>query len=218
MKKLIFTIAGIAFSATAIFAQDAVDANNRTDFRERLLFGFKAGTNYANVYNVKSASFDADAKFGFATGVFIAIPIGKLIGLQPEVLFSQKGFQGSPTSLGGKYTFSRTTNYLDIPLLFAIKPTEFITILAGPQYSYLLSQNDNYTYGTTSVSNETEFSNSNLRKNTLCFTGGFDFTMKHFVVGLRAGWDLQRNAGDGTTSTMLYKNSWYQATVGYRLY
>ncbi len=218
MKKVLFTIAAMALTSITSFAQEATDPTNRTDYRERLLFGFKAGANYANVYNVKGASFNADPKWGFATGAFVAIPIGTLMGIQPEFLFSQKGFVGNNTIVGKEYKFSRTTSHIDVPIMFALKPTEFITIIAGPQYSYLLSQKDIYTYGNTSVANETEFTNSNLRKNTLCFTGGLDFTMKHMVVGLRVGWDLQKNNGDGTTSTMRYKNTWYQATIGYRFY
>lgn len=218
MKNLLVAITSIVITATASFAQETVELTNRTDYRERLLFGFKAGANYANIYNVKGASFNADARWGFATGAFIAIPIGKLMGVQPEILFSQKGFQGNSTTLIGDYKFSRTTSHIDVPLLFALKPSEFVSIVAGPQYSYLLSQKDVFTYGNTSFANETEFSNSNLRKNTLCFTGGIDFTMKHLVVGLRVGWDLQKNNGDGTTSTMKYKNTWYQGTIGYRFY
>lgn len=218
MKNLLVAITSIVITATASFAQETVELTNRTDYRERLLFGFKAGANYANIYNVKGASFNADARWGFATGAFIAIPIGKLMGVQPEILFSQKGFQGNSSTLIGDYKFSRTTSYIDVPLLFALKPSEFVSIVAGPQYSYLLSQKDVYTYGNTSIANETEFSNSNLRKNTLCFTGGLDFTMKHLVVGLRVGWDFQKNNGDGTTTTMKYKNTWYQGTIGYRFY
>jgi hypothetical protein len=218
MKKLFFTISAITLAYTASFSQENTDATNRTDYREKLLFGFKAGANYANVYNVKGEAFNADPRWGFATGAFIAIPFTTLIGIQPEILFAQKGFQGSNTVIGKEYKFSRTTNHIDVPLMFALKPSEFITILAGPQYSYLLSQKDVYTKGNTSYTNESEFNNSNLRKNTLCFTGGLDFTMKHLVVGLRVGWDLQKNDGDGTTSTMIYKNTWYQGTIGYRFY
>lgn len=218
MKKLLFTAITLITTAASVLSQETADDNNRTDYREKLLFGFKAGANYANVYNVKGESFNADARWGFATGAFIAIPFSDLIGIQPEILFSQKGFQGKNTLIGKEYKFSRTTNHIDVPLLFALKPTEFITILAGPQYSYLMSQKDVYTAGNTSYTNESEFSNSNLRKNTLCFTGGLDFTMKHLVIGMRIGWDLQKNDGDGTTSTMVYKNTWYQATVGYRFY
>jgi hypothetical protein len=52
----------------------------------------------------------------------------------------------------------------------------------------------------------------------LCLTGGFDITMKHIVLSARAGWDLQENHSDGTSSTPRYKNVWYQGTIGYRFY
>lgn len=210
MKKITFIIA-IAVMANSINAQE-------TDVRERLLFGLKLGTNYSNVYDAQGEAFNADPKFGLAAGAFVAIPIGKYLGVQPEILFSQKGFQATGTILGGTYKFTRTTNYIDIPLLFSLKASEFITLLAGPQYSYLLSKKDVFANATTSIAQEQEFENDNLRKNMLGFTGGIDITMKHIVLGVRAGWDLQNNNGDGTSTTPRYKNVWYQATIGYRFY
>ena len=65
---------------------------------------------------------------------------------------------------------------------------------------------------------QTEFENNNVRKNILCVTGGIDINIKHFVLGARAGWDVQDNNGDGTNSDPRYKNVWYQLTVGFRLY
>jgi hypothetical protein len=100
--------------------------------------------------------------------------------------------------------------------LFAIKPVEFLTILAGPQYSYLKKQLDVFGNATTTVDQETQFQNDNIRKNTLCFTGGADLNLNHIVIGARLGWDLLNNNGNGTTSTPRYKNVWYQATVGFR--
>jgi hypothetical protein len=209
MKKLLL-IALITITGNAITAQ------NETDLREKLSFGLKVGANYSNVYDSKGQDFKADPKLGFAGGAFLAIPIGKYLGVQPEVLLSQKGFAATGSLFGSTYKFTRTTTYIDVPLLFAFKPSEFITLLAGPQYSYLLNQKDVWTSSTTSFLQETEFKNENLRKNTLCFTGGIDLTMKHMVLGARAGWDLQNNNGDGSSTTPRYKNAWYQATVGYR--
>ncbi len=210
MKKSILILAIITLTGNAITAQ------NETDLREKLLFGLKVGANYSNVYDSKGQDFQADPKLGFAGGAFLAIPIGKYLGVQPEVLLSQKGFAATGSLFGSTYKFTRTTTYIDAPLLFAFKPSEFITLLAGPQYSYLLNQKDVWTSSTTSFLQETEFKNENLRKNTLCFTGGIDLTLKHIVLGARAGWDLQNNNGDGSSTTPRYKNAWYQATVGYR--
>ncbi|MDP3557450.1 MAG: porin family protein [Bacteroidota bacterium] len=221
MKKIILLIAATAALSHTTTAQESTRddrEDNETDFREELLFGLKAGANYSNVYDAQGEEFRANPKLGLAAGVFLAIPIGKYLGLQPELLYSQKGFQATGKILGNTYDFTRTTSYLDVPLLFAFKPSEFITLLAGPQYSYLLKQKDVFANATTSIAQEQEFVNDNVRKNTLCFLGGADITMKHLVLGVRAGWDLQNNNGDGTSTTPRYKNAWYQATIGYRLY
>jgi hypothetical protein len=117
-------------------------AQGRFDYSERLTFGVKGGLNLSNVYDTQGEQFDADAKFGFVAGAFMSIPLGKVIGVQPEILISQKGFQATGFLLGAPYSFTRTTTYIDVPLLFAIKPFELLTLLAGPQYSYLQIQKD----------------------------------------------------------------------------
>lgn len=148
----------------------------------------------------------------------MSIPIGMYMGVQPEILFSQKGFQATGNILGSPYEFTRTTNYIDIPLLFAIKPSRNLTILAGPQYSYLLKQKDVFANGVTTIEQEQEFANDDIRKNTLCFLGGIDVNLDNLVVGARIGWDILNNNGDGSSTTPRYKNIWYQATIGYRFY
>ncbi|HXB40808.1 MAG TPA: porin family protein [Bacteroidia bacterium] len=213
MKKTILLIAAVTCITQNFKAQD-----NPTDFRSKLTFGLKVGANYSNVYDAQGEAFHSDPKFGGVAGAFISVPIGRFLGIQPEVLFSQKGFMATGRILGGTYSLTRTTNYIDIPLFFAFKPSEFITLLAGPQYSYLMKQTDVFTNGTTSIAQETEFENNNVRKNTLSFAMGVDITMKHLVLGARAAWDIQNNNGDGTSTTPRYKNVWYQATIGYRFY
>lgn len=212
MKKSIITIAAMFAIAASSFAQETTG----DDEREKFHFGLKAGVNNANVYDSEGEDFDTDAKLGFAGGAFLAIPLGKFIGLQPEVLFSQKGFKGKGRILGGGYEFTRTSNFVDIPLFLALKPAPFLTLLGGPQFSYLVSQKDVFKNGVTSIEQEQEFENENVRKNILCFVAGFDINFNHGVIGLRAGWDVQNNKGDGTSTTPRYKNVWLQGTVGYR--
>ena len=190
--------------------------NSSADVRDQPHFGVKAGLNLSNVYDEQGNEYNADAKFGLAVGAFASIPIGTLIGVQPEILYSQKGFRASTVIFGHTYDFTRTLSYIDIPLLFALKPVETITILAGPQYSFLVHQKDVFTDGSTSAEQETAFNNDNVRKNTLCFTGGVDINLTNIVIGARAGWDLQQNNGDGTSDSPRYKNVWYQATLGFR--
>jgi len=220
MKKsiILMIVAVAAIISTSNAQQNPMSQNGPTDMRTKPMFGLKVGLNYSNVYDTKGEAFTADGKIGFATGAFIAIPIGKFLGVQPEILFSQKGFHATGIILDHTYEFTRTTNYLDIPLLVTLKPSEFFTVVAGPQFSYLLKQNDVFVSGPTSYNQEQEFKNDNVRQNTMCFTGGFDITLKHMLVGTRIGWDVLNNNGDGTSTTPQYKNVWYQVTIGYRFY
>jgi hypothetical protein len=211
MKKVILVFAFATFMFGSIFAQ-----KSSADFREKLSFGVKAGVNLSNVYDSQGEQFNADSKLGLAAGIFVALPLGKYFGIQPEILFSQKGYKGSGSILGSDYSFSYTSNYIDVPLLLAFKPISLITIVAGPQYSFLIK--DNYTFNSAliNVDQEYEFENDNIRKNTLSFLGGIDFNLNRIVIGTRVGWDLQANKGDGTSETPRYKNIWYQATIGFR--
>ena len=212
MKKLILMIVSVIFMTNISSGQD-----NISDSRSRLSYGIKAGLNLSTVYDTQSDDFNADPKLGFVTGAFVAIPIGKYLGFHPEILFSQKGYKTSGTYMGLiDYEFTRTSNYIDLPLLIAFKPSEMFTVVAGPQYSYLLKQSDEITSGDFTDQQVEDFENDNLRKNTLCFLGGVDINFNHIVFGARAGWDIQNNNGDGTSTDPRYKNVWYQATIGYR--
>ena len=213
MKKTILIIAAIIAMINISKAQD-----KGTDGREILQLGAKIGTNYSNVYDAQGQDFVADPKFGLVFGGFIAIPIGKYIGVQPELLYSQKGFKATGSLLGYNYEYKRTTSYVDIPILFQLKPSQFLTVVAGPQYSYLVSQKNEFTSTIYSDAQEQQFNNDNVRKNILCFIGGVDVNLNHFVLGVRAGWDLTQNNGDGTSTTPRYKNVWYQFTLGYSIF
>lgn len=207
MKKTSFLIAAIALLSFNIYAQKETSIFN---------FGIKAGGNYSNIYDSQDSQFKVDGKYGMAYGGFLSVSFGNFLGVQPEVLYSEKGFKSTGTILGSAYEMTRSTGYIDVPILLAIKPISMLTILVGPQFSFLVNEKNSFTTSTTSVLQEQEFKNDNVRKNTLCLTGGVDLNFSHFVLGARAGYDMQQNNGDGTSTTPRYKNAWYQATIGYR--
>lgn len=206
MKKFTLLIIAITLFCNTINAQE-----------EGIRVGLKAGGNYANVYDSKGDEFTSDAKLGVVAGGFLDISLGRFLAIQPEILFSQKGFKGTGKVLGSAYSLTRTSNFLDIPLLLALKPFESVRVLIGPQFSYLLKQKDVFGSGALTFEQEKVFNNDNIRKNILCIVGGVDVNIKYFVIGARAGWDLQNNNGDGTTATPRYKNAWAQATLGFRI-
>lgn len=211
MKNILFTASLLIFATTVSYTQE------ENNYQERIVFGVKAGANYSNVYDEQGDEFDAEGKIGFAGGAFLAIPIGKIFGIHPEVLISQKGFKSTGTVLGLPYTMTRTTTYIDVPLFFAIKPASFITLVVGPQFSYLIKKRDQFESSILTTNQEQEFENENVRKNIMSLALGADININHFVLGARVAWDVQKNNGDGTNTTPRYKNVWFQGTIGIRL-
>lgn len=182
---------------------------------DEITFGPKVGFNYSNVWDEQGQDFVAQHKVGLVGGGFLSIPIWPILGFQPEILVSQKGFQGSGTMFDTTYSFTRTTTHLDIPLQLQVR-IGFITLLAGPQYSFLLHERNDYRFGGNSSAQQQEFDNQNIRRNVLGFVGGADLNIMFLVISGRVGWDFQANHGDGSSSTPRYKNQWFQATAGFR--
>ena len=210
MKQLIFSLSFLFLMISQLTGQ----VDGRSDFQ----IGIKAGANLANVYDAKGDDFTADSKFGFVAGGFMIIPLGMTIGIEPEVLFSQKGFKGQGSLLGSTYTLTRTSNYIDVPIYFAIKPLSTLTLLLGPQFSFLTKQKDVFINSINSYEQSQVFKNENLRKNIMSISVGVNLNVNRVVLGARAAWDLYTNHGDGTTTTPRYKNVWLQATAGFRLF
>lgn len=177
-------------------------------------FGVKAGLNFSSLYNSKGENFSGDTKTGFAIGAFFSVPIGPFLGIQPEVMYSQKGYKGSGNVLIANFSYTRKVDYLDIPILLQLKPVPFLTVLAGPQFSFLLNKGFDFKSGSISTTQQTNIENNNIRKNTLGAVVGADINISHVVLSGRLAWDLQENKGDGTSISPKYKLMVAQITVG----
>lgn len=202
LNKLFIIPAFALLSATAV-AQTMTSTTNEPynmDAREELKVGIKAGINYSNVYSESGDDYVADGKVGFAGGVFVSIPLNQLIGIQPELLYSQKGFKTEGTFFDGKVT----SNHLDLPVHLQIKPTENISLLVGPQLSYLLSTK--YEIDGLSLVDEEDLEDENNRA-TFGISAGVDFTVQNFLISARGSWDLSKFNKDNSTSDINYKKS-----------
>ena len=196
------------FFATIGFSQSTADT------RDELKFGIKAGVNYSNVYDEQGQDFVASGKTGFAAGAFVAIPLGKFFGIQPEVMYSQKGYKATGTALGFNYDYSKTTSYVDVPLLLQIKPIPMLSFVAGPQFSYLLDTKYSFN-GNTTTTTEANVNSDNYKKNIFGFVVGADVNIDHFLISGRAGWDINKSDAEGNSTAPRYKNQVLQLTVGY---
>lgn len=129
-----------------------------------LTLGIKAGTNYTNAYDLTNEYFRSDAKSGLTAGVFFPISLGRTIGIQPEVLFSQKGIRASGQLLGTAFAMKRTSSYLDFPVMIAFRPMQLVSFFGGIQFSYFLKQDDQWIESDASSSQERALATNNVRK------------------------------------------------------
>ncbi|UPT68301.1 MAG: PorT family protein [Sphingobacteriales bacterium JAD_PAG50586_3] len=214
MKRALI-IAIVAVVAIGVQAQaQRIDQPRPKDSRSRFHIGAKAGLNINNAYDVDTRNFKSAKKSGFMGGLFLNIPMGRFLGLQLEGLYSQKGTNGTGTINGVEYTLKRTTNNIDVPLMLQLKPFKFISIVAGPQFSYLLSQKDVYDdAGNTTV--REQFTNQDIRKANIGVTAGADIYMLGLVFSGRVGTDLLKNSTNSSLAPN-YKNIWGQLGVGFR--
>jgi hypothetical protein len=208
MIKLFYYTLGLVIATLT-----CVEAQNFSDKRDTVMLGFIIGVNYSNVYGVRNQEFKTSPQFGVVAGVYLEIPIKVKIGIHPEILFSEKGFQATGKFLGLDFEFYRSKSYIDFPILFTYKPNKLITILLGLQYSYLIKQKDHFL--STTLAQEQELMKGNPRKNSFSTVVGIDMVFNHLVWGARVNWDLNRNMTTGASTVPLYKNTWIQAFVGF---
>jgi len=98
--------------------------------------GVKGGINIADVdADVEGLPDVIDSKTGFVGGAFATFGLGSLFAVQPELLYSQKGFEASEGDLSAQLG----TNYFEIPVLLKaqfnlamLRPA----VYAGPVVSF----------------------------------------------------------------------------------
>jgi hypothetical protein len=126
MKKLGLVLLVTAFTALLALPQPAA-----ADVR----FGLKGGASIANVNgDFVDALGDWKSTVGFCGGIFLEFNFGRVLTLQPEVLYTMKGADTGE----GKLKF----DYIEIPVLLKLRlPIGDVHpfIFAGPAFGFTLN-------------------------------------------------------------------------------
>ena len=129
MKTKLFSLALLTIIGTTVSAQ-------------KLHIGFKGG---ASINKLTGKSFKDEFSFGYHLGGFFELGLGKKIGIQPEILFSQTNVDTSNT-FSSVYQFKQLDKvqlkYLSFPILLNIKPAKMLTLQVGPQFSILTNKSN----------------------------------------------------------------------------
>ena len=137
--KHFFILVFLLATATTGFAQ--LEGPNTQPVNHNLLngsetdnegFGFKGGVNFASMSgSEKNLLGSIRGITTFHAGAFAQFAINDFFSLQPEVLYSRKGFER------GDSTFRY--DYLEVPLLAVFNITENVSVHFGPQASVMVS-------------------------------------------------------------------------------
>lgn len=201
MKKIFILAIGL-FIASAASAQD------------RIKFGIKAGLNVSDIIKGDgNNNFDTQTKAGFNAGVTVEIPL--IAGLQftPEILYAQKGYQ---LTYDDNTKFKQTTNFIDVPILFAFRLGSSFNIVAGPQVSFLLSTKNKFESGFGNVEEtNVEDDSDRFKKSLVGGVIGFRYDVNdRFDIHARYALDFQKNNENGSNYTPEYRNQVYSIGVG----
>lgn len=110
-------------------------------------FGLKAGLNAATVATPDSYP-DRDNKnwrMGLHAGTFIHVPLSRRLFVQPELLYSLKGYGVKATPYQSEGMVS--LHYVTLPLLAGYAVSDHLSLMAGPELGYLLSASSKYDGG-----------------------------------------------------------------------
>lgn len=213
MKKLLILVAAVVGSYTA---------------QAQSSFGIKGGLNYSNLSGDLKDEDQFNNKIGFNAGVYFNAPVvGDFFSIQPEVLYSNKGYKYDDvertTLLGQKIRSEGTANfnYIDVPVLARIKAGP-VFFEAGPQVSYLVSVNDKtktYVDGELEETGTSEKSTEGYADFEVGYTAGLGFaTQGGISLGLRYSGAFTELTDKDVPSRENIKNarhSMFQLQVGF---
>jgi len=113
--------------------------------KEPVRFGIKGAATAAQFSEQELTA--KNQKIGFNAGVFVNIPLSTKFALQPEVLYNQMGAKSvlsdtevttGSTTVRTKQDYTTSLNYISVPVMLQMKPTDNFYIEAGPEVSYFV--------------------------------------------------------------------------------
>lgn len=217
MKQTLLTAA--ALTGLALAAAPAAHAQG-------IRFGVKAGANYSNLSGDLTNEDQYKSKFGPHGGLMMNIGLldDGFLSLQPELLYSQKGFKyaDKEVTLGPnkyKYTGKINYHYIDLPVMLRIN-ADGPFFEAGPQFGYLAKVTNDSKYilnGQTQTSTNNNVNLDNVNRYELGYAAGVGYQADGgALIGLRYNGGFTKfgknnSAGDFEKA----RNSAFQLYVGY---
>ncbi|MES2574201.1 MAG: porin family protein [Bacteroidota bacterium] len=178
--KLFAAIALTGLTLTTVNAQTN-PPTTQTNSSTGAQFGVKGGVNFSNIYSEDVD--DNNVLTSFNAGVYATFPVGDILSIQPEVLYSRKGAKLTYDNafVTGETEFK--LNYIEVPVLFKVNITENLNVHAGPYFAYLVdAQVKNESDGGDFEDN---YDNDDFNKFDVGISGGIGLEFSFIEIGAR---------------------------------
>ena len=201
-------------------------------FAGKTTFGVKAGLNVSNVYGTPEYWDEATkGKAGFTGGVFLNYALNDNFSLQPEILFTQKGFGSTLFDDIDLLEIDMTVSldYFELPVLakyaFSADKKFRPTLFAGPSFAYCFGSEVAFSWWLfsgnadfSSVTHVTDFGvvlgggfDYILSRGTVVFDGRFTYGFTNVIVS----GDFEINGDTETIDEDDFKNYGLSFMIGY---
>ncbi len=212
MKKLLVIALGLATFSLAFQS----DVKAQAASGDQIRFGIKAGANLSKFGELEFLDqyYDSKYKVGFQAGVYAEIPLGASFAFLPEATFTQKGGKIEETVGGTTGKIETTVNYIDVPFMIGFRATPELTLFAGPQVSFLVSQKTTVHSNGAQVGDDIT-DTDNLSKSLAGGAAGIGYRIgDNLNINARYMMDFQ-NASKEDVGQDRAKNSGFALSLGY---
>ena len=115
-------------------------------------FGFKGGYNYSSLNGEVANDSSLKGRSGFYVGALLELPLGDVISLQPELVYSRQGASWEYKTLGTTTTKDLKMDYLNIPVMAKVNLGPLF-LQGGVQFGFLVGKPEvSYTAGNRRIS------------------------------------------------------------------
>jgi hypothetical protein len=219
MKKFLFLAISL-FMAGSVCAQTYYYGPRRVHRRRppqqqndfyRPTVGIEGGVNIANTVSSYNSDYSTSSIVGFHAGVVATIPIVYPLSLEPEVLFSQQGYQATTTD----GTLTQRNNYIAIPLLARFTLVRGFNFLVGPQINIPVTSTTTFDNG-FATSQESYYTDNSNKSNVAGVIGASIDLNPNVFIQARYLIDLGSNTQDPNSPIPNYRNQVWQFGLGIR--
>ena len=119
-------------------------------------FGFKGGYNYSSFNGDVAKDNTLKGLSGFYVGALLELPLGDVLSLQPEVIYSRQGAAWEQKNILGEFKKDLKLDYLNIPVMAKVNLGPLF-LQGGVQFGFLVGKPEvSYTRGAQRVTEKVD--------------------------------------------------------------